>query len=614
MKNFFSASTAFSAVCVISTFILSAAMFLGAGPFARSIHPISRSTQSEAVVTPPTVLKLADRLTYRNIFKLQEAGSWKDADRSIAQIQNPVLMGYVLAQRYLHDDYRTSPRELSFWLARYHDLPQANALYQLALRKGVSDVTEPTTNATAKTATTRYARDNLNAERFGSSVINRHLKASPLRAEIKSRLVSGRREQALAVLNRTRGVTQGDYDLLRWYIAGSYFNNGDYATAAKLANASAARSGAHFPVMHWVAGIAYWHQQDFERAYQNFTAMSSHAHKLNHTDAAAAAFWAYRAAKELGGAERASTYLNKAASYTNTFYGLQAAEAIARQELAAMAAQPLTQAALSPLMRKTALQRMIALREIDRAEDATAEAQRIYTRLGKNSRAALYNLVRLLDLPATDIHLAQQSPQDNAPRVNTAHYPMPNLRPRAGYVIDPSLIYAIARQESGFNAAARSPAGAAGIMQIMPETARYLLNRTGSTVNIQSIMHDPHASVALGQQYLSYLQKQPAIGDNLVYLIASYNAGPSPLQKWKRELNHQNDPLLFVESIPFVETRGYVLSVLTNYWIYNHLIGTNNPSVLAMVDGKWPLYQTSKQQIASITENLTQIRYQKNAL
>lgn len=612
MKRFFGASTAFAAVCVLSTLTLSAWMFFGAGDSARSIQPVSRSTQSEAVIAAPSVLTLADRLTYRNIFTLQKNAQWKDADRSIAQLRDPLLMGYVLAERYLHREYRSTPRELSFWLSRYHDLPQASALHALAVRKGVKHLRTPDNNA--HNTPQKYARNNLNAERFGSSLVNRHLKGSPLRAEIKSRLVSGSRAQALAILQQTPHVSLRDYDLLRWYIAGSHFNNGEYAQAASLAHASAMRSGAQFPVMHWVAGVSYWHQHNYERAYQHFSAMASTNQKLNHTDAAAAAFWAYRAAKEIGGNEQADKYLTQAASYADTFYGIQAAEAVTRQKMAEMGATPLTQHALESLMRKKALRRVLALREIERRDEAVQELKNHYATLPVSAQPAAYNLARILDLPATDIYLASVLKHEATPQISTAYYPTPNLRPRNGYAIDPSLIYAIARQESGFNVAARSPVGAAGIMQIMPETARYLLNRTGSGGNLDTVMRDPHASVALGQQYISYLQKQPAIGDNLIYLIASYNAGPSPLQKWKRELNHQNDPLLFVESIPFVETRGYVLNVLTNYWIYSDLIGTDNPSVLAMVDGKWPLYQTSKQQIASITENLTQIRYQKNAL
>ena len=70
-----------------------------------------------------------------------------------------------------------------------------------------------------------------------------------------------------------------------------------------------------------------------------------------------------------------------------------------------------------------------------------------------------------------------------------------------------------------------------------------------------------------GQTYLEYLRDMPATGGLLVRVIAAYNAGPAPVIEWNARFD-QSDPLLFIESIPYWETRGYVPIILSNYWIY----------------------------------------------
>ena len=64
------------------------------------------------------------------------------------------------------------------------------------------------------------------------------------------------------------------------------------------------------------------------------------------------------------------------------------------------------------------------------------------------------------------------------------------------------------------------------------------------------------------------------VDGNLIYLLAAYNAGPGRLQEWKEHLHADSDPLLFVESIPFAQTRNYIMQVMANYWIYSEMAGT----------------------------------------
>ena len=133
---------------------------------------------------------------------------------------------------------------------------------------------------------------------------------------------------------------------------------------------------------------------------------------------------------------------------------------------------------------------------------------------------------------------------------DTARYPIPLWYPHSGWTLDRAMIYAFVRQESAFKADARSPAGAVGLMQMMPATARSVvrMERRGWLKNARAVM-DPGVSLSLGQRYISYLLGRPGIDGNLFAAVA-YNAGPGNLARWKKRVRHHNDPLLFIEAIP----------------------------------------------------------------
>ena len=176
-------------------------------------------------------------------------------------------------------------------------------------------------------------------------------------------------------------------------------------------------------------------------------------------------------------------------------------------------------------------------------------------------------------------------------------YPMPNWKPSVGYKIDPALLFAIVRKESGFNPNARSSGGAIGLMQLMPATA----NNMARNLHLSGSAAKPAINMSLGQNYVQRLMKEPAIGDNLIFLTAAYNAGPNAVEKWQDELTYNDDPLLFIESIPSNHTRDYVVGVIGNYWVYSELFGGTNESLAEIANNKWAHYAES---IAVQTEKL----------
>ncbi|MGH1396590.1 MAG: transglycosylase SLT domain-containing protein [Trichormus sp.] len=142
--------------------------------------------------------------------------------------------------------------------------------------------------------------------------------------------------------------------------------------------------------------------------------------------------------------------------------------------------------------------------------------------------------------------------------------------------LNPLLVTALMRQESRFERKIKSVAGATGLMQVMPDTGKWIASKIqvdNKTLNLE----DPNDNIMLGTWYLNYTHER--YNNNSMLAIASYNAGPGNVSRWLQTLPNQ-DPDEFVEAIPFNETRDYVRQVFGNYWNYLRLY---NPEISQLV-------------------------------
>jgi soluble lytic murein transglycosylase-like protein len=187
--------------------------------------------------------------------------------------------------------------------------------------------------------------------------------------------------------------------------------------------------------------------------------------------------------------------------------------------------------------------------------------------------------------------------------LDAAGYPLPQWTPKGGFRVDRALVYAVVRQESRFDPEARSWAGARGLMQLMPSTARYVARGSGYRVAGRSGLDDPALNLALGQRYLTMLLGDGNVDGDLFRLAAAWNGGPGNLQKWRRETKHGNDPLLFIESIPSRETRVFIERLLANLWIYRDRMGQPSPSLDALAAGRWPVYTALDQHGVEVAQH-----------
>lgn len=139
-----------------------------------------------------------------------------------------------------------------------------------------------------------------------------------------------------------------------------------------------------------------------------------------------------------------------------------------------------------------------------------------------------------------------------------------------------SWVFAITRQESGFMADARSPVGAMGLMQLMPATAKETARRYKIALPSQQAVLKPEVNIQLGTAYLSQVYGQ--FNGNRILASAAYNAGPSRVRQWLRDADHLAYDV-WIESIPFDETRQYVQNVLTYSVIYGQKLDAPQPLV-----------------------------------
>ncbi len=137
------------------------------------------------------------------------------------------------------------------------------------------------------------------------------------------------------------------------------------------------------------------------------------------------------------------------------------------------------------------------------------------------------------------------------------------------YNVPLNLIYSIMRQESLFDPVCSSGAGAIGLMQIMSPTGYYIANKVGCAYFSPHYLYNSSLNIKFGSYYISSLLNE--FGKKKYLAIASYNAGPGAVRYWKNNILNNENKLLFIESIPFNQTRNYVKMVLRNYYVYNAL-------------------------------------------
>jgi len=543
-------------------------------------------------------LSHGDVARYRRIFAYQKDGDWQRADALIARLDDPLLLGHVQQQRYMHPTaYRSSFEELSTWLDHYGDHPDADRVYRLARKRRPRGAAAPLSPVRGYLGGFGQERQEVNQVAYRSPrerSSKQQMLVDGWRQGIE-KLVRNRQPEAAAgqlEARAVRGLVDPiEIDLVRWRVAQAYFALGSDQEALALARQAAARSGDAVPEIHWVAGIAAWRLGRIALAARHFAALA-HAENAHASERARAAFWAARAKVIAQEPQEVGRFLRVAAEQSPTFYGVLARAALGRKATPAGADGNALDAASAELAEAGGAQRALALVQVGRRDLAERELRKLAGRADAELRAALIRLAVKLDLPAVQMRLALSLRDGEGLVHHTALYPLPSWRPAAGFSLDRALLFAVMRAESGFDPSAESHVGARGLMQVMPATAREIAARTEIDLEGGADLFEPVTAILLGQAYLRQVLQQSGIDQNLIMAAVAYNAGPARVKAWREALQLDHDPLLFLESIPLIETRIYVKKVLTNLWNYRARLGQPRPSLQALTGNRWPLYRS----------------------
>ncbi|KIC60616.1 transglycosylase [Brevundimonas nasdae] len=526
----------FRRAILASTLVLA---FCAATTAATAETPYGSTAEAGAGSGRPTALSSADRISYTTAFDALRRGDIETARTAARQAQDRVLLGQVEFESLFHPDHVATYEELTAWLETYSDLPCADRVYTLALRRRPDGAPEP----------------------------------------VRPGGVLGRTWNSLvSAVSGDGGVTDPAK------AARVAYNNDDLTGASALG-----RQIGDW----WTVGLAEWRLGQFHESFAAFERVANDPTE----DAwvrAGAAFWTARAAAQSGRQDRVTEYLRLSAQWPATFYGQIALRQLGEEPtIENMGPRPyeaeprLRRAAYVPqsaAVEPTALEafvqtdarakRTVAFYEVGRNADAETEL-RSGLRTAVGDAAKMWTALARAILPVNN---------GDATRIDATRYPIPDLAPEGGFVIERALVYALARKETDFNPNARSSVGAYGLMQVMPTTAAEM---TGDRtfVSDPTKLLVPAVNMRLGQAYINKMLALPAFQGDLLRAVASYNAGPGPMLAAVRKLGADADPLLLIETIDVPQARDYVEKVMASYWIYQRLFGGPLKTLDAVASG-----------------------------
>lgn len=588
------------------------AMHVGA---ARAETPSSLTSQTDSATATADVQPLRGKDAYRAFFAAMRSQNWAEAkSRALGLDEDDPVRAVALSELYTA---RNSPRvelfDLLDLLNKASWVPDADQLGKLAQKRGAQMLPDgpqvrklmylgsaprrrylPTvkTDTAAQALVARLLPFIKNDDPAGAEALidtatnpvqtGAFTAATPDPASSQPGTVAAPGIVSAPLQLSPDGLAEA-WERVAW----SYYIGNDDANARRLATRVLETGSTNDWAVqaHWTIGLAAWRQNDPRAAAPAFEQVARNA--SNDDMQAAGAYWAARAWMNAGQPERVEPWLKQAAGHSDSFYGMLARETLGMAP--AMGQDNADNGAVRALDRRPAVKAALTLHDI--GEDKIAgELLRREAEIGPASEYnALLDLAGRLSLPSAQIWLAQHGPAGEKPG-RFARFPRPQWTPDGGWRVDPALVFAHALQESGFQTDIVSPAGARGLMQVLPGTAKDMAGTPVSTDQLNL----PSTNMEYGQRYLEQLRDMSATGGLLPKVMAAYNAGPSPVERWNSEVKDGGDPLLFMESLPYYETRAYVNIVMRNYWMYQLRDQGSAPALVAMAQGKWPAFPTMR--------------------
>ena len=559
---------------------------IAAAPIKPPAPPVSIQTQGQAVpvVQPPATVAIPR--DWRGVLDAIDSGNWASARAGIAALPQGVLTPLAKAELYTA---KGSPlvelAAIEALLAEAPELPQADQLARMAITRGATTaplIVVPRRTMNLGSPPGRYRARPIQGEPLADAL---RALLDPL---VKANDAAGAEAQLLTYGPQLSFEARAEAGQR---VAWTYYQLGMDGEARRVADTW--RQGAvgdWAPQAAWVSALASWRQGDCNAASAAFQQVGRTAQQRELR--AGAFYWAARSEQACRRPRSVAPLLRAAAASPESFYGLVARESLGMETK--LPADP--HVARDPVIEHLPNVRR-ALELVRIGEPALAEELlRHQAKIGLPAEHhALIQLAKRLDLPAAQLWLANNG-QPGAVADAADRYPNPSWSPLNGWRVDPALAYGHIVQESAFRRTAVSTAGAVGLMQVLPTTAE-MVSRNRGVPYSRAIMTNPIYNLEYGQSFIEMMRGNSATAGQLPRVIASYNAGPLPVGRWAA-INDRGDPLLWIESIPYWETRYYVPAVLRNMWVYQGLNSQQAPTLKAMAEHRWPPFPTGMTRLA----------------
>jgi soluble lytic murein transglycosylase len=357
----------------------------------------------------------------------------------------------------------------------------------------------------------------------------------------------------------------------RSYFAREALNQGNPQLAYELMSSHPYADGAEFADAEFFCGwVALKHFKNSDKAIAHFKKFAVKATLPK--SKAKASFWLARAYDAKGNKELAEAAYRETAKHPTTFYGMVAKRKFEKNVKLNFSREP----TMDP-KQWTQFQNkeFVRLARLLQKAGMSVEAEPFLFILAKSTAKASKAEKAMVLKTIQDVYSPYTIFASKDLRYQADDFPWLYPRRSLGskvkhHGVDHHLIHAVMRQESGFNTRALSPAGAMGLMQLMPKTASGLAKRLGLTHKDSRLHSDPDYNIVLGSRYLKEMLDQ--FQGSHILAVAAYNCGPGPVQKWIAKYGDPRtgevDITDFIESIPYGETREYVKSVMANYEVY----------------------------------------------
>lgn len=576
---------------------------------------ISRSIFSKGALDMPKILTTQDLQTYWQINQYIEQSQYKLAQPLYNKVQNNILIGYFLYLKYTSKNYKSTFNELKAWLLKYHALPVAPVIYKIAKNK-----------FSYSSKLMRQLKKPSNDYFYGFSVpyYNNHpdytnknpiIELPPedvgitpnLQSNYNTRLINayfkkGQNTAAARLLANPKVKKQLNKYTYYHYasvLSKVYFLDGNDNLAILWGKAVVENMQQQFPEASFTLGLAYFRLKQYDKASVYFYYLAKGTTKFTTDIIAKGAYWYAKTNFTMGNYKKYTEGLVVAAKYIYNFYGLLANEELGINPEYSFEYVNFEQTSLSRLQKEPRAKRAFALLQMGLLDWAEQELIWLANDIVNNKIIDVEKLEALLyvaqqtNMPALSYKLAGARGMYYG--LSHLAYPIFLIDLGEDYTVDPALLLAFMRRESQFYTSASSYAGAKGLMQLLPQTAKFIANKYNLTNSVDYStlgLYSAKNNIKLGEKYVKTLIDNEITQGDLISVLIGFNAGVLKAKDWftDKHRRYYQDPIFFIESIPYYETRAYVKSVLTDYWVYQFKLNIPHTTLELITKGYYPLY------------------------